>query len=112
MRIIACAIASFAMLSATAVLADETGVFAVTGQDIVECNNLGKVIADYANAKHEGASEADMRAAMVAGGVDEWVSDVVITTIFSIDAENPSTYQSYAASQCVVDRLNIISTGQ
>ncbi|MFN3664363.1 hypothetical protein [Yoonia sp.] len=112
MRIIAYVIVSIVTLSASAVWADENGIFAVTGQDLVECNNLGKVIADYASAKHQGTSEADMRVAMVSGGVDDWVIDVVLTTLVSIDAENPSTYQSYAASQCVVDRLNLISTGQ
>ncbi|MFU8823146.1 MAG: hypothetical protein ACNA7N_02760 [Yoonia sp.] len=112
MRTLTCAIASIAALSGSTVWSDESGLFAVTGQDLVECNNLGKLAADYAAAKHAGTSEAEMRATMLAGGVDDWVADVFITTIYSIEAENPSTYQSYAASQCVVDRLNLISTGQ
>jgi hypothetical protein len=82
--------------------------FIVDAEGLIECNNLGMIAEGFAEHKHAGVSEDEMRIVMQAGDVDPAVADLMVQTIYSFDADDMQSYNSIVGALCVLDRLQPI----
>jgi type II secretory pathway component PulJ len=80
-------------------------VFAVTADEVEQCNRLGQTVAALAAKRREGASEQELRQAIRAPGVSSHSVAAVEALVFGIDAKDPGQMQGIAGALCLMDKL-------